>query len=360
MSGTTHRPLVSLCVPTYNGAAHLAACLDSLTAQTFRDFEVIITDDASTDGTPDLAREFAARDPRFVFHANPRRLGLVGNWNHGIGLARGTWIKQVFQDDYLRPACLARMLATAESTGARFLACRREFDFAPETSAETRRFYAASAAGIDDFFARRRQCPPETFARAILDCVGANFVGEPTVVMFHRQLLEECGWFNEHLIMCCDSEFWYRAGCHTPVVFVPENLAVFRVHGGSTSAANFGRRRFRMDHLDLLVVIQEFIQSPRYAVVREVARQYYGPDYLSDLLQERAWRAVQFLAQMETERQPAAAVCRQEWEQIGNLYPAIPLSARAPGRALLWRRWRRQYTPRKLAGRALRAAGLRR
>jgi glycosyltransferase involved in cell wall biosynthesis len=351
MSVPDSKPLVSICVPTYNGEAHLRECLDSLRAQTFRDFEVVITDDTSTDETAAIAREYAQRDARFKFHANPRRLGLVGNWNCGIRLARGEWIKPVFQDDFLQPQCLERMLAVAREKKSRFLACRREFAFAPETALETRQFYAESAAGIDRFFEKQNDVPVSDFAKAIIECVGVNFLGEPTVVLLHRELFDRCGLFNEQLIMCCDSEFWYRAGTYTPVTFVPEILAAFRVHGKSTSAENFSRRRFRMDLLDPLIVLHDFLYAPVYQHLRATSRRYFGERHLEFLFRRRVRQSLAALEKDET--------CRAEWEAVCAAYPRLREPVPPPG--LDEKMWvaRQKYSPRRMAGKLLRALGLR-
>jgi glycosyltransferase involved in cell wall biosynthesis len=170
-------PLVSVCVPTYNGAAYLNECLAGIQAQTLGDFEVIIVDDDSTDETLAIAKEFARQDARFRIYPNPKRLGLVGNWNHSIRLARGEWIKLAFQDDLLLPNCLERMVTVARRDNSRFLACRRDFRFEENTTPETRTFYATNAADIDRFFSKNKTCPPDDFAKAILASVGTNFIG---------------------------------------------------------------------------------------------------------------------------------------------------------------------------------------
>ena len=351
MSAPDSKPLVSICVPTYTGAAHLRECLDSLQAQTFRDFEVIITDDASADGTAAIAQEYAERDARFKFHANAGHLGLVGNWNCGIRLARGEWIKPVFQDDLLLPYCLDRMLAFAREKKSRFLACRREFAFAPETAPETRQFYVESAANIERFFEKQKNVSTAGFAKAIIECVGANFLGEPTVVLMHREIFDRCGFFNEQLIMCCDSEFWYRAGTHTPVTFVRETLAVFRVHGKSTSAENFAHRRFRMDLLDPLIVLHDFLHAPAYEHLRAVSRRHFGERHLEFLFRRRARLSLAVLEKDET--------CRAEWEAVCAAYPR--LHEPVPPAGLDEKIWsvRLKYSPRRMAGRFLRALGLR-
>lgn len=351
-------PKVSICVPTYNGREHLKECLDSIRAQSFKDFEVVICDDQSSDGTLDFARELAQGDERFRLIENPRRFGLVGNWNNCIKLSRGEWIKFVFQDDLLLPNCLERMVTVAGRENSRFLACRRGFRFEANTSPETRAFYADNAAGIDRFFSKSKTCQPDDFAQVILEGINANFVGEPTVTLIHRELFDRCGLFNENLIMCCDSEYWYRAGTHAPVTFIPETLATFRVHGTSTSTGNFGRRRFRMDLLDPLIVVHEFINHPGYDLLRQVARKHFGANYLDYVIRERAWRAWSALKEKQALTSEDATFCQQEWESVCKTYPQLQDLARPPKiREKLWE-MRRNYSPKKVAGNALRAVGL--
>ena len=78
-SGGVPAPMVSSGLPVYNGQATLAASLDSLLAQTFRDFEVIICDNASTDDTPAIAGEYAWRDPRIRYHRSDQNRGAAPN-----------------------------------------------------------------------------------------------------------------------------------------------------------------------------------------------------------------------------------------------------------------------------------------
>ena len=105
------QPIVSICIPTYNGAKYLRECLDTVLSQTFTDFEVLLVDDQSSDETLSIAQEYAAKDTRIYVKQNEQNLGLVGNWNCCIELAQGEWIKFVFQDDLIAPECLEKMLA---------------------------------------------------------------------------------------------------------------------------------------------------------------------------------------------------------------------------------------------------------
>src|SRR5262245_8641209 len=75
---------VTVMVPVYNGQARLERCLKSIAAQSFKDFQVIVVDNGSTDRSFNLACDFATADPRFLAYQNPRNVGRVGNWNRSL------------------------------------------------------------------------------------------------------------------------------------------------------------------------------------------------------------------------------------------------------------------------------------
>ena len=122
-------PLVSICIPTYNGSQYLEACLDSVLSQSYPDFEVVIVDDQSSDNTWDLLNQYAARDNRIRLFRNEQNLGLVGNWNRCLELAQGEWIKFVFQDDWITPDCIEHMVRASVGSQSLLTVCRREFVF---------------------------------------------------------------------------------------------------------------------------------------------------------------------------------------------------------------------------------------
>ncbi len=99
-------PLVTVGVPVYNGEHHLERALDSLLAQTFTDFEIIICDNASSDATPQIGTRYAERDPRIRYHSNEQNIGLAGNYNRAVQLARGRYFKWATFDDWHAPESL--------------------------------------------------------------------------------------------------------------------------------------------------------------------------------------------------------------------------------------------------------------
>ncbi len=101
-------PRVSIGLPVYNGEAFLAEALDSLLAQTFTDFELIVSDNASTDATAEICRARAARDARVRYLRNETNVGAMRNFNSVFELARGAYFKWAAHDDVHEPTYLER------------------------------------------------------------------------------------------------------------------------------------------------------------------------------------------------------------------------------------------------------------
>ncbi|MEO1346882.1 MAG: glycosyltransferase family A protein, partial [Pseudomonadota bacterium] len=99
-------PRVTIGVPVYNGDAYLAEALDSILNQTFTDFEVIISDNASTDGTEQICRDYAARDDRVRYIRQEKNLGAAPNFNLLVPIARGEYFKWAASDDLIAPEFL--------------------------------------------------------------------------------------------------------------------------------------------------------------------------------------------------------------------------------------------------------------
>ena len=108
-------PLVSVLMTCYNREQFLPAAIESVLWQTFEDFELIIVDDRSTDGSVEIAREYARRDHRIRVVVNETNLGDYPNRNRAASLARGQYIKYHDSDDVMYPHCLAVMVAPMEA-----------------------------------------------------------------------------------------------------------------------------------------------------------------------------------------------------------------------------------------------------
>ncbi|MEL7297287.1 MAG: glycosyltransferase [Pseudomonadota bacterium] len=96
-------PLISVGMPVYNGERYLAAAIESVLAQTDDNFELIIADNASTDGTAEICAAYAARDSRIVVHRNETNIGAAGNYALLVDLARAPYFRWSNADDLLAP-----------------------------------------------------------------------------------------------------------------------------------------------------------------------------------------------------------------------------------------------------------------
>ena len=109
-----HKPTVSIGMPVYNGAAYLEEALDCILAQTFGDFELIVSDNASTDATEEICRRYAGRDPRVRYHRQPQNLGAAANYDAVYAMSRGRYFRWHAHDDLIAPEYLARTVAVLD------------------------------------------------------------------------------------------------------------------------------------------------------------------------------------------------------------------------------------------------------
>ena len=102
------KPRVSIGMPVFNGEKYLTDALNSILAQTFEDFEVIISDNASTDSTQAISQTFVAKDPRIRYYRNQKNIGAMPNFNHAFELSSGEYFKWAAYDDILSPEFLQK------------------------------------------------------------------------------------------------------------------------------------------------------------------------------------------------------------------------------------------------------------
>jgi glycosyltransferase involved in cell wall biosynthesis len=125
-------PLVSVIVNAHNGAKTLAQTLDSICAQTFRDFELVLWDDASSDDTARIAASYADRGLRYFRSSGTRPLGLGAARQAALGVARAEWIAYIDQDDIWMPRNLERQVALGLSDGRVGMVYGRAVRFWPD------------------------------------------------------------------------------------------------------------------------------------------------------------------------------------------------------------------------------------
>lgn len=216
---------VSVCLPTYNGADYIEEALRSILDQTYRDFELLVVDDGSTDATLDIVQSFS--DPRIQVHRNPERLGIPANWNRCLELAGGAFVCVFHQDDVMLPDNLERkvqLLNADETVGF----VHSAVETLVEGSAPS-----AFADWIEDATDDTVWDGPEYFRTLLLN---GNRVCAPTVLARRHALIEQ-GGFDRDLGFACDYAMWLRLCLRYRTGFLARPLVRYRWHGGNASHA---------------------------------------------------------------------------------------------------------------------------
>jgi len=112
---TEPAPVVSIGMPIYNGARYAAGAIESVLSQTYGDFELIISDNASTDATEEICRSFAASDPRIRYIRQPKNQGAAWNFDHVFDVSRGRYFRWAAADDLMAPRLIERCVEILEA-----------------------------------------------------------------------------------------------------------------------------------------------------------------------------------------------------------------------------------------------------
>ena len=227
-------PIITVAIPTCNGARHLREALAGLKLQDPADFEIVISDDRSDDDTPAIVRENLGDRARIS--VNPDRLGLAGNWNRCVALSRTPLVAVFHQDDVMRAGHLAAHLAA--------------FAAEPELG------LIASAAGVIDDAGRevpasivgRGGCGPDDRAFGPGDFLPALSVENPlrcSGVTIAASAHARVGGFDPSYRYVVDWDFWLKVARAYPVAWLARPTVAIRWHLASET------HRFKTGFADL-------------------------------------------------------------------------------------------------------------
>lgn len=223
-------PKVSVCIPTYNYGRFIGDAVSSVLLQSYRDLELIVVDNCSTDDTRRLCEGFIEKDARVRYFCNPVNLGMVGNWNRCMELARGEYVKILCADDMLEPGCIARSAEILE----------RNRNVALVTG--TRLFVSEKLQPLlERSYSDRFRIVPGN--RAIRTCLMfGNVIGEPSAVMFRR--VDVSSPFDDRLKQLIDLDMWIRILEKGDLANIPEPVCRFRQHADQGTADNIRSQAF--------------------------------------------------------------------------------------------------------------------
>jgi glycosyltransferase involved in cell wall biosynthesis len=229
-------PAVSVLIPTFNYGRFLPEAIESVLAQDFQDFELLIVDDCSTDNTSEVVRPFCARDPRVHFTFNASNLGMVSNWNQCLAKARGEYIKFLFGDDKLiHRQALSKLLALLRQCPSALLA------------ASARVILDEQSNPVDLYRDLPEGCHAgRKIITAFLMENGKNIVGEPSAVLFRKADAQR--GFDARYRQIVDVEMWMHLLEKGDLAYTREALCAFRVHPCQQTELNTASGLARREH----------------------------------------------------------------------------------------------------------------
>jgi glycosyltransferase involved in cell wall biosynthesis len=229
-------PLVSVCLPNLNTYPYLRQRVDTILAQTYENWELVISDNHSEDGAWEFFQELARQDPRVSIAQAPRE-GLYPNWNQCVRRARGEYVYIATSDDGMAPDCLEKMVAALERH--------------PECDAAHCKLVVVDEHGaplenqwwLEGLFGRSfpdlvdrphiRKAPYD----GLLCLVGEQVYYSITELLFRRSLFSRIGGFESRWGSVSDFNWYIRVGLVSNIAHVPDTWATWRVH--AKQATNF-------------------------------------------------------------------------------------------------------------------------
>jgi glycosyltransferase involved in cell wall biosynthesis len=270
----TEKPLVSVVCPAYNCERFIEPALQSVFTQSYRQLEVIVVDDGSTDSTPELIKNYGE-----LCYLRQTNRGPSAARNHGIRAARGEFVAFLDLDDLWTPQKLAKQMAALESCpdAALIFSDMRLFDTTGEDKLTMFQTYRLTA----DFFGHE-----SIVDRSVAKLVTMNFIPTSSVLA-RKAALAEVGGFDEKFRKSEDWDLWLRIAIRRPIAYIPEPMTLKRVHEVNTSRDAEGMNvaslqvleKFTRDHqhvldqlgVDMVRVLRDGYRNLGYFYLRQIS-----------------------------------------------------------------------------------------
>jgi glycosyltransferase involved in cell wall biosynthesis len=230
----TAAPAVSVLMPVYNGERYLATAIESILNQTFADFEFIIVDDGSTDGTAAILADYQQRDERIQVYRQENQ-GIVASLNRGLELAQGKYIARMDSDDVSLPERLAKQVDFLEAH--------------PDIGVlGTWVKIMDSSGSTSDTW----QFPAQHGVLGWCLCFTCPIM-HPTVMM-RRQIVEQAGGYSSDMVHAEDYDLWRRLSGVTRLSNLPDVLLQLRLHEANVSRVYTSEQRRNSVRISSLMI----------------------------------------------------------------------------------------------------------
>lgn len=243
------KPRVSVIIPTYNRGWIIKEAIDSVLAQDFKDFELIVVDDGSTDNTLEILNSFQY-DIKVLRQSNH---GVSAARNRGIAAASGHFIAFLDSDDLWLPRKLARQVDFFNSNPDAYIC-------------QTEEIWVRNNVRVNP---KKRHKKPwgMIFEPSLALCLVS-----PSAVMIRRSLFEKVGGFDETLPACEDYDLWLRISCRYPVYLIETPLIIKRGGHNDQLSASFGLDKFRIKSLNKIIE-SDLLSKTQYRAAVKTLKQ---------------------------------------------------------------------------------------
>jgi glycosyltransferase involved in cell wall biosynthesis len=325
-------PTVSVIIPNYNHAPFLRRRIESVLAQTFQDFELILLDDCSTDESRSILSEYAGV-PRVKIEFNSLNSGSTfKQWNKGVRLARGEYVWIAESDDYADERLLERLVSLLDFDASSVLAYCRSWRVSADgqisgfldshhTDLDPRRWTA------DFLVDGREECQNYLVQR--------NTISNASAVLFRREVYVRVGGADESLVLCGDWKLWAAMALTGKIAYLGEPLNYYRFHDTSVRAKS---QRLGVEPVEYLEVIDWILQrvTPSYTVRRKLCEEVFSfciptVDVLGQSEPEAALRLINKLLQLSGSGCVERSVLANTWLTAAGIH----YRQGRPGRAMV-------------------------
>lgn len=204
--------LVSIVLPVYNGERFLAESIDSIIAQTYQNWELIIIDDCSSDSSPEIAKRYAEHDSRIRYYRNEHNLKLPKSLNRGFSLTKGDYLTWTSDDNLYLPEAIEKMVMAIVLESADFV-------------------FATCDVINEDGVVVEIIKAPQDYKNAI---IGGDFVG--ACFLYTRNVYETVGDYDVNKFLVEDYDYWLRIFYRFNVYNIEEVLYQYRWHDGTLTS----------------------------------------------------------------------------------------------------------------------------
>ncbi len=201
--------LVSIVLPTYNGEKYINSAIDSIIGQTYKNWELIIVNDCSTDGTLDIINNYALKDSRIKVINNKKNLKLPASLNEGFSVANGEYLTWTSDDNFYNPCAIYEMVKYLDENKADAMVC-------------------ANFTKINEFNVEIEKMQLSVSAQNIImgNCVGACF-------LYRKEIAQKVGNYNIDKFLVEDYDYWLRVMLVGNIGHIDMDLYTYRLHNNS-------------------------------------------------------------------------------------------------------------------------------